>query len=160
MNAHREEIGNTREAVVQAGVSRFRPILLTSLTTAAGITPLMLERSVQAQFLIPMAVALAFGVLFSTFITLGLVPALYVILEDFQKLRSWAWGTEPAFEALPEASAAGGAVDASPQQPAGAGLPPLSPLESPEPARPEIGYGSPGRRLRTLRPREEETGGD
>jgi multidrug efflux pump subunit AcrB len=160
MNAHREEIGNTREAVVQAGVSRFRPILLTSLTTAAGITPLMLERSVQAQFLIPMAVALAFGVLFSTFITLGLVPALYVILEDFQKLWGWAWGAAPAAEALAEAGAAGGAVAASPLRPAGTAAPPLSPVEAPERALAEIGYGTPERRLRALRPREEETGGD
>lgn len=127
MNAHRKEIGNTRDAVVQAGVSRFRPILLTSLTTAAGITPLMLERSVQAQFLIPMAVALAFGVLFSTFITLGLVPALYVILEDFQKLLGWAWGTAPASETFAETGAAVGAAATNPQRPPGAGTPPLSP---------------------------------
>ena len=65
---------------------RFRPILLTSLTTAAGVTPLMLETSLQAQFLIPMAVSLASGVLFATLITLALVPALYLILEDIKNL--------------------------------------------------------------------------
>jgi multidrug efflux pump subunit AcrB len=71
-----------RESIEIAGVARFRPILLTSLTTFAGLTPLLLERSLQAQFLIPMAISLAFGVLFATFITLILVPALYAILED------------------------------------------------------------------------------
>ena len=73
-------------AVRQAGVARFRPILLTSLTTFAGLSPLMLERSMQARFLIPMAVSLAFGVLFATFITLLLVPASYLILEDLKSL--------------------------------------------------------------------------
>jgi len=70
------------EAIREAGAARFRPILLTSLTTFAGLTPLLLEKSMQAQFLIPMAVSLAFGVLFATFITLLLVPVLYRILED------------------------------------------------------------------------------
>ena len=63
---------------------RFRPIMLTTLTTFFGLVPMMLERSLQAQFLIPMAVSLAFGVLFATCITLILVPALYMILEDFK----------------------------------------------------------------------------
>jgi multidrug efflux pump subunit AcrB len=72
------------QAIRQAGVARFRPILLTSLTTFAGLTPLLLERSVQAQFLIPMAVSLGFGVVFATFITLVLVPCLYAIVEDFK----------------------------------------------------------------------------
>jgi multidrug efflux pump subunit AcrB len=73
-----------RQAVLDAGTARFRPILLTSLTTAAGVTPLMLETSLQAKFLIPMAVALASGIMFATMITLILVPALYVILEDLK----------------------------------------------------------------------------
>jgi len=75
------------EAIRRAGTSRFRPILLTSMTTFAGLTPLLLEKSLQAQFLIPMAVSLAFGVLFATFITLILVPSLYSILENF---RGWS----------------------------------------------------------------------
>ena len=70
------------DAVREAGPRRFRPILLTSLTTFAGLTPLLLETSVQAQFLIPMAISLAFGVLFSTFVILLVVPAAYLILED------------------------------------------------------------------------------
>jgi multidrug efflux pump subunit AcrB len=73
---------NIREAILIAGEARFRPILLTSLTTFAGLTPLLLEKSMQARFLIPMAISLAFGVLFATLITLILVPALYTIVED------------------------------------------------------------------------------
>lgn len=73
-------------AVREAGVVRFRPILLTSLTTFAGLSPLLLEKSVQAKFLVPMAVSLGWGVLFATFITLMLVPAGYLILEDLLKL--------------------------------------------------------------------------
>lgn len=72
-------------AIRDAGVARFRPIILTSITTFAGLTPLMLERSVQAQFLIPMAVSLAFGVMFATVVSLLLVPASYYILEDMKR---------------------------------------------------------------------------
>lgn len=72
------------EAIRSAGRKRFRPILLTSLTTFAGLTPLMMETSVQAQFLVPMAISLAFGVLFSTSVTLILVPCLFGILADFR----------------------------------------------------------------------------
>ncbi|VAX01711.1 Acriflavin resistance protein [hydrothermal vent metagenome] len=76
------------EAIRNAGAERFRPILLTSLTTFAGLTPLMLERSVQAQFLIPMAVSLAFGVMFATVVTLILIPVSYHILDDFHQLMA------------------------------------------------------------------------
>jgi multidrug efflux pump subunit AcrB len=71
-------------AIREAGAARFRPILLTSITTFAGLTPLLLERSLQARFLIPMAISLAFGVVFATFITLVLVPVSYRILEDIR----------------------------------------------------------------------------
>lgn len=71
-----------REAIIDAGKARFRPILLTSITTFLGILPLILERSVQAQFLIPMAVSLGFGILFATFIILLLVPALAMWQHD------------------------------------------------------------------------------
>lgn len=70
------------EAVREAGVARFRPILLTSLTTFAGMTPLILDKTTQAQFLIPMAVTLGFGILFATFLALYLVPALYLMKAD------------------------------------------------------------------------------
>nr|ACX49738.1 AcrB/AcrD/AcrF family protein [uncultured marine bacterium 1n22] len=72
-------------AIREAGCNRLRPILLTSLTTFFGLAPLMLERSIQAAFLVPMAVSLAFGVLFATFITLLLVPVSYLILDDAQR---------------------------------------------------------------------------
>ncbi len=74
------------DAVVEAAVRRFRPILLTSLTTFFGLTPMILETSVQAQFLIPMAISLAFGILFATGITLVLIPALYLALEDLKRV--------------------------------------------------------------------------
>ncbi len=69
-------------AVLASGCRRFRPIVLTSVTTFFGLVPMLLETSVQAQFLIPMAISLAFGIMFSTFITLLLVPVFYVILND------------------------------------------------------------------------------
>jgi len=73
------------QALVEAGTRRFRPILLTSITTFVGLVPLMMERSMQAQWLIPVAVALAFGVMFALFVTLFLVPALYAIGADIKR---------------------------------------------------------------------------
>ncbi|MBC8259035.1 MAG: efflux RND transporter permease subunit [SAR324 cluster bacterium] len=77
-----------KQAVLEAGVRRFRPILLTTLTTFFGLMPMLFEQSLQARFLIPMAISLAFGVLFSTFVILVLIPVLYMILEDFKGLVS------------------------------------------------------------------------
>ncbi len=74
------------EAIVSAGTRRFRPIVLTSLTTFFGLMPMILETSVQAKFLIPMAISLGFGILFGTGIILLLIPALYLILEDVRQL--------------------------------------------------------------------------
>ena len=85
INKRRQEHVDLHVAVREAGVGRFRPIVLTSLTTFFGLVPLMMERSIQAAFLIPMAVSLAFGVLFATAITLVLVPAAYMILEDLAR---------------------------------------------------------------------------
>jgi len=85
-NRLRDEGAGARDAVTRAGALRFRAIILTSLTTFAGLMPMILERSLQAQFLIPMAVSLGFGVLFATGITLLLVPCGYVILEDVHNL--------------------------------------------------------------------------
>ena len=73
---------DAKTAVIRAGGLRFRAIILTSLTTFAGLTPMLLEKSVQAQFLIPMAVSLGFGVLFSTGVTLILIPCGYMIHRD------------------------------------------------------------------------------
>ncbi len=86
VNRARERGEPLFRAIREAGVARFRPILLTTATTFAGLAPLMLERSMQAQFLIPMAVSLAFGIVFATAITLVLVPCLYVVLEDLRRL--------------------------------------------------------------------------
>lgn len=69
---------------MNAGSQRFRAIMLTSLTTFLGLAPIVLERSLQAQIVIPMAVSLAFGIVFATVITLLLIPVLYMILEDFK----------------------------------------------------------------------------
>jgi len=86
VNRHREESGSVIEAVRRAGAVRFRPILLTSLTTFAGLMPMLLETDMQARFLIPMAVSLGFGILFATVITLLLVPSIYMVLEDVKGL--------------------------------------------------------------------------
>ena len=74
------------QAIRRAGSQRFRPIVLTSLTTFVGLVPMMADRSLQAAFFIPMAVSLAFGVMFATFVTLLLVPIAYLILDDLQRL--------------------------------------------------------------------------
>lgn len=78
INTLRAQGRSVQDAILEAGISRFRPILLTSLTTFAGVLPLISETSVQAKLLIPMAVSLGFGVIFATVISLLLVPALYV----------------------------------------------------------------------------------
>ena len=81
------------DAALHAWIRRFRPIILTSLTTFAGLVPILLERSLQAQFLDPMATSLAFGVLFATFLTLILVPVLYLVMADLKtalaSLATW-----------------------------------------------------------------------
>jgi len=82
VNGRREDGSSLHEAVREAGVARFRPIVLTSLTTFAGLLPLLFEGSVSAQFLIPMGTSLGFGVLFATVVSLFLVPCSYLILED------------------------------------------------------------------------------
>ncbi|GAA6151221.1 efflux RND transporter permease subunit [Pseudoteredinibacter isoporae] len=94
-NRRREELAKTMssaqalmESVLQAGAARFRPVMLTSLTTFLGLMPLLFEKAVQAQFLIPMAVSLGFGILFATLVTLILVPVNILLLEsakDFLK---------------------------------------------------------------------------
>ncbi|MCD6580885.1 MAG: efflux RND transporter permease subunit [Desulfuromusa sp.] len=85
-NRNRREGMSIYDAIISAGTRRFRPIVLTSLTTFFGLTPMILETSVQAQFLVPMAISLGFGILFGTGIILLLIPALYMILEDIRRL--------------------------------------------------------------------------
>ena len=88
INRNREKGGTIIYAVLESGVRRFRPIVLTTLTTFFGLLPMLFETSRQARFLIPMAISLAFGILFSTLIILYLIPVLYTILEDFKGLVS------------------------------------------------------------------------
>ncbi|MEO5365735.1 MAG: efflux RND transporter permease subunit [Magnetococcus sp. WYHC-3] len=91
INRRREEGMPLHDAVRQAGTARFRAVLLTSLTTFAGLVPLILEKSTQAQFLIPMAVSLGFGILYVTFVTLLLIPCNYLLLEDLGQLARRLW---------------------------------------------------------------------
>ena len=87
------------DALYEAGVSRFRPILLTSLTTFAGLAPIMFEKSLQAQFLIPMAISVSYGLLMATLINLILMPALLVILNRLRLLGAYvSHGYTPAKE--------------------------------------------------------------
>lgn len=81
------------DSVFRSGIRRFRPIMLTSLTTFGGLAPMIFETSRQATFMIPMALSLGYGILFATFIALILVPALYVIVDDIKKLNKkfWQW---------------------------------------------------------------------
>ncbi|MCW8906251.1 MAG: efflux RND transporter permease subunit, partial [Sedimenticola sp.] len=87
INSHKRGSG-LKEAILNAGVARFRPVMLTSLTTFIGLMPLLFEQSTQAQFLIPMAISLGFGILFATFITLLLVPVNYLLME--QGVAAWS----------------------------------------------------------------------
>ncbi|MCH2044459.1 MAG: efflux RND transporter permease subunit [Saprospiraceae bacterium] len=83
-----------KEALFQASVSRFRPILLTSVTTIAGLMPLVLETSLQAQLLIPMAISLAYGLAAATFIMLLLLPVLLVFVNNLSRWLWWIWEGE------------------------------------------------------------------
>ncbi len=105
INRRRADGMSLWEAVRTGGAARFRPIILTSLTTFGGLVPLIFfERSTQAQFLIPMAISLGFGILFATAITLILVPVSYLILEDVKRgfAGLWAWYRRPFSEARAE----------------------------------------------------------
>ena len=92
VNQMRAKGASVKEAVTQAGCARFRAITLTSITTFVGVLPIMFETSLQARFVIPMAVALGFSVLFATLVTLVLVPCMYLILQDISQFFSWLKG--------------------------------------------------------------------
>lgn len=88
-------------AIYEAGISRFRPILLTSITTIAGLGPLLFEKSVQAAFLIPMAISVAFGLAFATLIILVLLPILLILVNRIKVFSVYAWeGVKPSFESV------------------------------------------------------------
>jgi multidrug efflux pump subunit AcrB len=89
------------EAIYEAGVSRFRPIVLTSVTTFAGLAPLLLQKSLQAQFLIPMAIAISFGLLAVTVVILILLPVFLITANRFKTYAAYAWnGFKPDYEAV------------------------------------------------------------
>ncbi len=101
VNKARAEGVAIKQAVMQAGARRFRAILLTSVTTFIGVMPIIMETSLQAKIVIPMAVSLAFGVLFATVITLILIPCQYVALEDTKRIiRKWR-GKDPIVDGQP-----------------------------------------------------------
>lgn len=91
INKERSRGHELLDAVLSAGAKRFRPVILTSLTTFAGLTPLLLEQSTQAKFLQPMAISLGFGILFATAITLLIVPVNYLIFENIRNLLKKAF---------------------------------------------------------------------
>jgi multidrug efflux pump subunit AcrB len=100
VNQRRAEHLPLAQVIREAAAQRFRPVVLTSLTTFFGLMPLLFEQSTQAQFLIPMAVSLGFGILFATVITLFLVPVNYMVLEDIRRL--WAWLMQKPVSPEPE----------------------------------------------------------
>ena len=89
INQRRKQGYDVKTAVLEAGCVRFRAITLTSITTFSGVLPIMFETSLQASFVIPMAVALGFAVLYATLVTLVLVPCLYIILLDLTRPVNW-----------------------------------------------------------------------
>jgi multidrug efflux pump subunit AcrB len=91
INQRRRQGMAIKEAVVEAGCARFRAITLTSITTFCGVLPIMFETSLQASFVIPMAVGLGFAVMYATLVTLVLVPCLYLILQDLNKPFKWVY---------------------------------------------------------------------
>ena len=107
INRKRREGTPLLDAVRTAGVARFRAIMLTSFTTFAGLIPIMWEKSTQAQFLIPMAISLGWGILFATFITLLMVPINYLLLEDgiqlVRRYLRWQFNLSTREPALQEA---------------------------------------------------------
>jgi len=103
VNKAREKSVPLRQAVIDSGTQRFRAVILTSFTTAAGLMPIMLETSVQAQYMIPMAISLSFGIIFATAITLFLIPSLYILqIDGFGRTRrtvDWILGRPASKEA-------------------------------------------------------------
>ncbi len=92
------------KAMVAAGRSRFRAIFLTSITTVAGLAPLIFEKSFSAQFLIPMAISVAYGIAYATFMTLFLLPLLLAVKNTFKVGVKWLWtGTKPSRESVERA---------------------------------------------------------
>jgi Cu/Ag efflux pump CusA len=85
------EGNKVKDAIVMAGKARLRPIILTTVTTSFGLFPLILEKSFQAQFLIPMGISLVYGVAFGTMFILLFFPALIMVLNDFRRVLRQLW---------------------------------------------------------------------
>jgi multidrug efflux pump subunit AcrB len=102
INKARSRGASIKQAVVESGTARFRAIVLTSVTTAAGLMPILLETSTQATYVMPTAISISFGIIFATVITLFLIPALYMLQEDSfaaaRRFRSWLSGGDAATE--------------------------------------------------------------
>lgn len=103
VNRGRAEGMSLHKAVVEAGTSRFRAILLTTLTTFLGLLPIMFEKSLQAQMVIPMTLSLGWGIVFGTLLTLVMIPSLYLILDDFIRML---WGSDETAAVAPKDSEA------------------------------------------------------
>jgi multidrug efflux pump subunit AcrB len=92
-----------RQAVIESGTARFRAIVLTSFTTAAGLMPILFETSTQATYVMPTAISISFGIVFATVITLFLIPALYMLQEDgfaaARRFKGWLSGPQAGAEA-------------------------------------------------------------
>ena len=92
------------DALYNAGLSRFRPIVLTSVTTVAGLAPLLLSPSFGAQFIIPMAISVAFGLIFITVIILVLLPIFIIATNRIKVYAAWLWeGKKPSLESVERA---------------------------------------------------------
>ena len=100
-NRRRREGANPAEAIRISGLRRFRPIVLTTLTTFGGLAPMIFETSRQARFMIPMALSLGFGILFATVITLILVPCLYLLIDDIHQWVGHGEPQEATLDAMP-----------------------------------------------------------
>ena len=98
INQKRREGKSVMEAVSESGAVRFRPVLLTSITTFAGLTPLLLDFSTQAEFLKQMAISLGFGILFATIVTLLIVPINYLIAYQAKHALLDFWNKEDKSE--------------------------------------------------------------
>lgn len=94
VNRAREQGIAIKDAIIDSGTKRFRAIILTSITTFIGLVPILFEDNLQAKIMIPMAVSLAFGILFATLITLILIPCLYAILEDVKRAGRYLVGKD------------------------------------------------------------------
>ncbi len=112
-NRQRREGLGALDVIIAAGTQRFRPVLLTTLTTFGGLAPMIFETSVQAKIMIPMAISLGYGILFAAVISLLLVPSLYLILDDFA--APWRAPALPQSEPRPATSTA--TAMGKPQQP-------------------------------------------